>query len=297
MGFFSSISSISPLASAAGTLLGGGSSDEVITALDPWDITGTQAGLAAEDAAAQQAAAQQAALDYYIKSNETAQGFREGGLTQLGALAGFDSSGAYTGDFSAQQALIDQAKSSPIYQSQLAQGSEALARNANATGGLRQGGTVSDISNFESNLLNQAYNQQLGGIQDLAQLPSASAQTAQLMAAPGTTLAQGTIAGQQAQTTATGNVIGGLGSLFGGFVASDKRLKENINKISDTSHPEINLYEWDWRPESGKEGYETGFIAQEVEEVWPDLVETGKDGIKRIYKEKIEERLNGSFNG
>ena len=277
MGFFSGITD------AIGDVVGG--------------ITGSTAADAATQGAATTAAAEQASLDYFKEANAVSQAYRDAGLTQLGALSGFDASGAFTGDFSAQQALIDQAKASPIYQSQLAQGNEAIARSASATGGLRTGGTVEDLASFESNLLNQAYNQQVGNIQSLAQLPDTTAQTAQMMAAPGITTGQGQIAAGQATSTAYGNLLGGAGQLGAAYMMSDERMKDNINKISDTSHPDINLYEWDWRKESGKEGYETGFIAQEVEKVWPEFVIDGADGVKRINKDKIEERLNGSFNG
>lgn len=257
-------------------------------------LTGETAASAATQGAATTAAAEQASLDSFKEANATSQAYRDAGLTKLGALSGFDETGAYTGDFSAQNALIEQTRSTPMFQSQLAQGDEAIARSASAAGGLRTGGTVEDLASFESNLLNKAYNQQVGNIQGLAQLPNTSLQTAQMTAAPGITTGQGQVAAGQAKTDAWGNIISGASSAY---MMSDERMKDNINKISDTSHPEINMYEWDWRKESGKEGYETGFIAQEVEKIWPELVIDGEDGIKRINKDKIEERLNGSING
>ena len=42
---------------------------------------------------------------------------------------------------------------------------------------------------------------------------------------------------------------------------------------------------WEWRddaPEEAKDYPGMGVIAQEVESVWPDLVTTGEDGIKRV---------------
>ena len=42
---------------------------------------------------------------------------------------------------------------------------------------------------------------------------------------------------------------------------------------------------WEWRddaPEEAKGQPGMGVIAQEVEKVWPDLVETGADGLKRV---------------
>ncbi|MEH6397286.1 tail fiber domain-containing protein, partial [Pseudoalteromonas sp.] len=107
----------------------------------------------------------------------------------------------------------------------------------------------------------------------------------------GSTLAQGKIAGAQARSDAMGQVIGAGGQVGSSIVMSDMRLKENINQIGDTSHPDINMYEWDWLAISGKSGMEDGFLAQEVEKVWPDLVIEGDDGYKRILKTEIENRL------
>jgi hypothetical protein len=47
---------------------------------------------------------------------------------------------------------------------------------------------------------------------------------------------------------------------------------------------------WEWRddaPDEAKEQPGIGVIAQEVEKVFPDLVETGDDGLKRVHYEGL----------
>ena len=73
--------------------------------------------------------------------------------------------------------------------------------------------------------------------------------------------------------------------------AAGARLKDDIETIGDTSHPDISRYAWNWRPEAEKSGPDSGFIAQEIESVWPELVVVGDDGYKRIMKPEVEKRL------
>ena len=247
------------------------------------DISGKSAADATKEAAATQAAAQMAGLDYLKETEAIPQELRQAGLQRLGGIAGLPGFEQYGG----QQQLIEQAQASPLYQAQLGVGAEAVARSANITGGLRGGGGAADIAGFESNLLNQAYQQQLQGLQGLAPLPSQAGQISQQYGQIGQTQAMGQIGAAQAQQQGISNLIG-----LGGAIFSDIRMKENIIEIGKTSNPGINRYKWDWKPESGKTGSEDGFLAQEVEKVYPDLVVTLYDGFKRIFKDKIEERLN-----
>jgi hypothetical protein len=49
---------------------------------------------------------------------------------------------------------------------------------------------------------------------------------------------------------------------------------------------ELRGVTWEWRdiaPEEAKEFPGLGVIAQDVERIYPDLVETGEDGIKRVH--------------
>ena len=59
---------------------------------------------------------------------------------------------------------------------------------------------------------------------------------------------------------------------------SDLRLKDNVTKIESKidSLEKLNIYEFDWKDGSGH--VEAGFIAQELQKVYPELVVEGEDG-------------------
>jgi hypothetical protein len=73
------------------------------------------------------------------------------------------------------------------------------------------------------------------------------------------------------------------------YYASDKRLKENIKPISNPLDKikMIGGYEFDWNGISKNEGHDVGVIAQEIEEVLPELVGTRGDGYKGVKYEKL----------
>ena len=74
------------------------------------------------------------------------------------------------------------------------------------------------------------------------------------------------------------------------YASSDKRLKDNINKLQNPLDKleKINGYEFDWNKNQHLyEGHDIGVIAQEIEEVLPEIVETRKDGYKAVKYEKI----------
>ena len=64
------------------------------------------------------------------------------------------------------------------------------------------------------------------------------------------------------------------------FYSSDKKLKNNIIKITDSNNVinSINGYEFDWNDKTDREGHDYGVIAQEVEKVAPTLVKKREDG-------------------
>jgi len=81
---------------------------------------------------------------------------------------------------------------------------------------------------------------------------------------------------------ATGDVIA--------YYSSDKRLKDNIIQISNPIEKikSIGGYEFDWNDnQSTYEGHDIGVIAQEIEEVLPELVTTRDTGYKAVKYEKI----------
>lgn len=115
-------------------------------------------------------------------------------LSQQRALAGVDGYGA-------QQEAISSIEQSPLYQSQVRQGEEAILQNASATGGLRGGNTQAALAQFRPQMLNQAIESQyakLGGLTNLG------AQSAQNLAGIG----QASAAGQGAAGMGMANSIG-----------------------------------------------------------------------------------------
>ena len=70
----------------------------------------------------------------------------------------------------AQQEAINQIAQSPLLESQIQQGEQALLQNASATGGLRGGNVQGALAEFRPQLLNQAIQQrygQLGGLSSM----------------------------------------------------------------------------------------------------------------------------------
>ena len=76
------------------------------------------------------------------------------------------------------------------------------------------------------------------------------------------------------------------------FSTSDIRLKDNI-KINDKALDKVNSIqgiEFDWIEKEevhGNSGHDIGVIAQEIEEILPDVVTTRDNGYKAVKYEKI----------
>lgn len=77
------------------------------------------------------------------------------------------------------------------------------------------------------------------------------------------------------------------------FYLSDKTLKTNITNIDNALDKVLTLngVTFDWNEvaieKHGKSGREAGVIAQEVEQVLPEIVATREDGTKAVRYEKI----------
>ncbi len=110
-------------------------------------------------------------------------------------------------------------------------------------------------------------------------------------------------------TVSNGGLVVGLGVTAGtvgiglfandvvAYYSSDKRLKENVMPISNALEKvkQISGVEFNWRPlteEQRKtihpnEGHDVGVIAQEIEEILPEVVTTRDTGFKAVKYEKI----------
>ena len=90
----------------------------------------------------------------------------------------------------------------------------------------------------------------------------------------------GNISGSQIE--ASGDVIA--------FGSSDKRLKDNIQPIQSPLEKmdKIGGYTFDWNDkQDAYQGHDVGVIAQEIEEVLPEVVMTRGTGYKAVKYEKI----------
>lgn len=239
-----------------------------------------------------EAKAQKEALEYLKEREALPRQFSEDALTKLGGLYGLEGG---KGD---QQKLIDEAISSPLYQSimgGLEAGEEAILRSASTTGGLRSGNVQEALYDYNTQLSNKAllesYNQQLQGLTGMAGLPTYAPQIAQGMAGIGATQAggisragevrgQGQIAAGQAQQAgqqqAWGNMMGmaNLGvAAYGAGMFSDRRLKTNIKRVGEMNgHP---WYTWDWNvvaQKMGLEGSSSGVLADDLVKTNPEAI-------------------------
>ncbi len=82
------------------------------------------------------------------------------------------------------------------------------------------------------------------------------------------------------------------------FFSSDKRLKDNISIIIDPLEKILKLdaVEFDWNSKQEVyQGHDIGLIAQQVEEVAPELVTTRDNGYKAVKYEKLTALLVGAI--
>lgn len=257
--------------------------------------SGGDQAAAATEAAQIQADAQREALEYLKETEAIPQQYREDALKQLGSIYGVG------GDTSGQQAIIDQAQNSPLYNAIMGTqeaGEDAILRQQAQTGGLRSGDTQSNLYGYNQQLQNKAlldsYNQQVSGISSLAGLPSNANQIASLTQGIGTTTAQGITgaAAAEAQGSQQGfsNLLGLAGTGIAAYGAfSDPRLKTNI-RPSETIDG-INFYTWDWNETAGERlglyGSDEGVLTNEH----PDCVMTHESGYKMIDYRKIKAKV------
>ena len=99
---------------------------------------------------------------------------------------------------------------------------------------------------------------------------------------------QGTL-GVSGSISANGT-IRAVGADVIAFASSDKNLKDNITPISNPIEKiqKIGGYEFDWNDKQDVyEGHDVGVIAQEIEEVLPELVTTRDNGYKAVKYDKI----------
>ena len=199
--------------------------------------------------------------------------------------------------------MIDAAQASPLYQA-LLQGAEgAVLRNASATGGLRGGQSIGGLAKVQQGALANAYGQEQNKLMGLAGMPSMQAPSSlgisNLMSQMGQTQAQGIMGSAQTQASQQqagfGNLMGaGSLGMNAWSMFSDARLKDNLVKHSETNQEGVNNYTWTWNDKAydlGLSGDDSGYLAQEIEKVWPELVRVDESGYKKIDTQEINKRV------
>lgn len=158
----------------------------------------------------------QAELDYLMETEAVPQALREASLKGLGAEYGYtmDEQGNVISD---DMSMVERAQQSPLYAAMTgnrAAGEEAIARHAGATGGLRSGNIQENLYDYNVDLENrallQSYQQQLQGVQGLAQLPSNATAIGGAMSDIGEIRGAGRIAAGQATQAGRGMFLQGL---------------------------------------------------------------------------------------
>lgn len=199
---------------------------------DAWDsISGQDAAQDAKRAAGITAEGQQAGLDYLKESERVPRYYSEAARGIIGQELGIAPPPGEGVAGAAGGGLVERAQQSPLYAAIMGgqdAGEQAIARSANATGGLRSGQAVSDIAGFGKDLQNQAllqsYNNQLGMLSGLTGAQSYAPQIAQQYSNIGQTQGQGYAAAANARQAGLGNLLGGGlqigGALLGGPVGA-----------------------------------------------------------------------------
>lgn len=80
------------------------------------------------------------------------------------------------------------------------------------------------------------------------------------------------------------SIYGDLGVSGTVIEASDRRLKREVTSLESslTKLTAVSGYHYYWKDPTKSTRLQTGVIAQELEEIFPELVITGKDGYKSV---------------
>lgn len=179
--------------------------------------------------------AQREALAYMKEREALPQQYREEALT---GLAGYYQA---PGQPMGQEAMIDQAQQSPLYQSLVSGGEEAALAQASATGGLRSGNIKDALAQNQNRALMASFNQaqqredyntqtHLGGLQSLANIQSNAPMIAGQMSGIGQTMGSGAMG--IGQTMAQGRVAQAQAN-----IAAENQLWDDVTGMAKMAMP------------------------------------------------------------
>jgi len=188
-----------------------------------------------QNASDQSAATQQ---QMYEQGQQATQPYAQAGTEALSQMQGLTTP-------EGQADFYNQYTQGPQYQQMQQQAEQSTLRNASATGGLRTGQSNVALASIAPQLMNNAYSQQMQGLQGLAsQGAGIAGQAAGLATNVGTNVGgtqyQGGVnasAPQYQANTATSNMLGNTMGQLGGFA-----LNQGVNMMAPTKDLSTNGY-------------------------------------------------------
>ena len=189
----------------------------------------------------------------------------------------------------AQQAAQNQFQESPGQQFIRERQQRALVRNQAAIGGLGGGNIKTALQEQAAGFASQDFGNQFNRLSALSGAgQTAAGNVGQFGQASASNI--GNLINRGASAQASG-ILGGAqanqqlmsGLLTAGMAFSDSKLKDNITKIGKIGI--LNVYEWTWKT-TGLD--DVGFIAEEIKEHFPDIVEEHNGFLRVNYDEAIK---------
>jgi len=175
------------------------------------------------------------------------------------------------GDPAAQRAAFDNFKNSTGYQFLMDSGTDAITGNRAARGLLRSGSAGKALTGYAQNLANTTYGDYMDRLFGLGQMGLGAAGVL-------------SDAGKYDKGKASEDT-GGLGKFIGSIFASERRLKQNIDKIGELSDG-LGIYEFEYKSDPGI--VHVGTMVEEVEQLRPwALGPLTEEGYKTVDYSKL----------
>jgi hypothetical protein len=163
-------------------------------------------------------------------------------------------------------------------------GSKAITNNAASRGLLNSGSTLKALNQFGQNLASTKLDNYLGHLADITKIS---------LGAGGLVSDAGQISSGQGSSS-----TGGLGKFIGGILASDPRVKINIEKVGEFADG-LGIYEFDYNRDidpSLPANRMRGVMADEVEKLRPWALGPTRNGYRTVNYERLDVPANvGDF--
>lgn len=199
--------------------------------------------------------------------------------SRIGADASMFGAGA-----SANASMYNAGLNNQLGMAQLASNDRQFdVNNILATNGQNQNynlGLMGQYNNFMNTGINQFNSQQAANNQWWNQISGATSNAPGINFTPNTGYTNSQIQANQNNMGAIGQDNQMYAGLLGGALASDSRLKENIELVDNVDG--VNVYDFDYIDKSYGDGRYRGVMAQEIEADYPDAVVEMGNGFKAV---------------